>query len=282
MPLDPSQFNVTSACPVVIPMRAPSNLPQPTRDLGPSGRDLWRSIKGYYAMTDLGGVEVLMEACAALDRAESLAAQIAADGPTIPGPSGPRVHPCIAAEIQCRNSVVRSLGKLGSSRSNLSDPWVRARASARKDGLPMVTNRTPIRRASRGALSGDQEQCLWLGVGRDKFPFDRRGRVPGGMGAAPSADHGRSRPQWAPALRMVDSYDAPEGIEFDYDRERSTLYEAGLLDADEAAALVEYWKLEFQTGARARIRVLRRARPVSQGPRGDRRRICAGPTCRQA
>ena len=52
-----------------------------------------------------------MEACAALDRAESLAERIAADGPTIPGPSGPRVHPCIAAEIQCRNSVVRSLGE---------------------------------------------------------------------------------------------------------------------------------------------------------------------------
>ena len=98
---------------MVIPMRAPSNLPQPTRDLGPSGRDLWRSIQADYVITDSGGVEVLMEACAALDRAESLAAQIAADGPTIPGPSGPRVHPCIAAEIQCRNSVVRSLGKLG-------------------------------------------------------------------------------------------------------------------------------------------------------------------------
>ena len=94
-------------------MRAPSNLPQPTRDLGPSGLDLWTSIQNDYVITDLGGIEVLMEACAALDRAELLAAQIAADGPTIAGPNGPRVHPCIAAEIQCRNSVVRSLAKLG-------------------------------------------------------------------------------------------------------------------------------------------------------------------------
>ena len=91
----------------------PSNLPLPTRQLGEHGLDLWRSIQNDYCIEDSGGIEVLMEACSALDRAETLAAQIAADGPTIPGPSGPRVHPCIALEIQCRNSVVRSLGKLG-------------------------------------------------------------------------------------------------------------------------------------------------------------------------
>ena len=54
-----------------------------------------------------------MEACAALDRAESLAERIAADGPTVTGPSGPRVHPCIAAETQCRSFIVRALAKLG-------------------------------------------------------------------------------------------------------------------------------------------------------------------------
>ena len=54
-----------------------------------------------------------MQACSTLDRAESLAQRIAADGPVIAGPNGPRAHPCIALEIACRNSVVRSLGKLG-------------------------------------------------------------------------------------------------------------------------------------------------------------------------
>ena len=109
----------------------------------------------------------------------------------------------------------------------------------------MVTNRTPIRRASRGALSGDQEQCLWLGVGRDKFPFideDECREAWERHRARIMADHARNGHR--PYAWWI--YDAPEGIEFDYDRERSTLYEAGLLDADEAAALVEYWKLEFQ------------------------------------
>ena len=108
----------------------------------------------------------------------------------------------------------------------------------------MTTNRTPIRRASRGALSSDQEMCLWLGCGRDKFPFEDEEQVREAWerhGARIMADHARGgrRPAawWA--------YDAPEGIEFDYDTERSTLYEAGLLDADEAAALVEYWHGEF-------------------------------------
>ena len=94
-------------------MRMPSNLPPPPRELGQPGLDLWLSVQGEYLIEDSAGIEVLAQACAALDRAESLAARIAVDGPTIPGPSGPRVHPCIAAETQCRGFIVRALTKLG-------------------------------------------------------------------------------------------------------------------------------------------------------------------------
>lgn len=64
-------------------MKPPSNFPQPTRQLGEAGLDLWRSIQAEYMIEDSAGIEVLMQACAALDRAESLAAQIAADGITV-------------------------------------------------------------------------------------------------------------------------------------------------------------------------------------------------------
>jgi hypothetical protein len=98
---------------MVTAMRSPSNLPQPTRELGQHGLDLWTSIQSEYLIEDAAGIEVLMEACAALDRAESLAAQIAADGVTVAGPSGSRVNPCIAGENQSRTLVVRCLARLG-------------------------------------------------------------------------------------------------------------------------------------------------------------------------
>ena len=104
---------MTSGCPMLTGMKAPSNLPSPIRQLGEPGLDLWTSIQSEYFIEDAAGQEVLMAACSALDRAEALAARIAADGPTIPGPSGPRVHPCIAAETAARMLVVRCLTKLG-------------------------------------------------------------------------------------------------------------------------------------------------------------------------
>ena len=108
----------------------------------------------------------------------------------------------------------------------------------------MTTNRTPIRRASRGALSSDQEQCLWLGVGRNGFPFEDEEQAkelwerhkPRLMEAHARNGH-RPYAWWM--------YDAPEGLEYDYETERSTLFEAGLLEPEEAAALVASWRAEF-------------------------------------
>ena len=111
----------------------------------------------------------------------------------------------------------------------------------------MPTNRTPLRRRVRGELTSDMEMALWLGVGRNgSFPFAdeeeveelwqrHRERLMEAHGR-----HGHRPMAWW-------WFEAPESLgAYDYDTERSTLYEAGLLDVDEAAALVAYWREEFE------------------------------------
>ena len=109
----------------------------------------------------------------------------------------------------------------------------------------MPTKRTPLRRRVRGELSSDQELALWLGCSRNgSQPFETE---------AEAAELWRRH---APRLMELFArnghrplgwwqYDAPEGLEFDYDTEQSTLYEAGVLSESEAAALVTYWREEF-------------------------------------
>ena len=86
----------------------------PPRPLGSHGAALWDRVQREYAIADCGGVELLCQACQALDRAESLAAAIALDGPVIRARSGvPRSHPAIRDELQCRAFVVKTLERLG-------------------------------------------------------------------------------------------------------------------------------------------------------------------------
>jgi hypothetical protein len=68
-------FSVISALPVEVP--------DPPRPLGARGRQLWDRVQTEYRIGDIGGIELLAQACAALDRAEGLAAAIAADGDVI-------------------------------------------------------------------------------------------------------------------------------------------------------------------------------------------------------
>jgi hypothetical protein len=44
------------------------------RPLGPDGTGLWNRVMAAYRIEDEGGIELLAQACAALDRAEALAA----------------------------------------------------------------------------------------------------------------------------------------------------------------------------------------------------------------
>ena len=111
----------------------------------------------------------------------------------------------------------------------------------------MPTNRTPLRRRVRGELTSDMEMTLWLGASRDGFPFtdaDEAEELWTRHKARLMEAHARNGHR--PMAWWV--YDAPEGLEFDYDTERSTLFEAGLLGAEEAAALVAEWRREAGPG----------------------------------
>jgi hypothetical protein len=55
----------------------------PPRPLGDHGMALWDRVMAEYGITDTGGVEILAQACAALDRAEALREAIAEDGAVI-------------------------------------------------------------------------------------------------------------------------------------------------------------------------------------------------------
>jgi|SRR5215469_15135591 len=76
-----------------------------------------------YAIHDVGGIELLAQACAAEDTAESLAAAIARDGHVIYSRTGvPRSHPRVKDELACRAFVVRTLKRLGISIEAVKPP----------------------------------------------------------------------------------------------------------------------------------------------------------------
>jgi hypothetical protein len=86
----------------------------PPRDLGQHGRKLWDEVQAVYGISDRGGIELLAQACAALDRAEMLAEAIAKDGSVIYSRTGvPKSHPAVKDELACRAFVVRTLERLG-------------------------------------------------------------------------------------------------------------------------------------------------------------------------
>jgi hypothetical protein len=86
----------------------------PPRDLGQHGRKLWDEVQAAYGISDRGGIELLAQACASLDRAEQLAAAIATDGAIVYTRAGaPRSHPAVKDELACRAFVCRTLERLG-------------------------------------------------------------------------------------------------------------------------------------------------------------------------
>jgi hypothetical protein len=77
------------------------------------GRTLWKAVMDEYQIDDIGGLSILRQICSAADRAEELAAQIAAEGQTIKTKSGLRDHPALKHELAARSFIVRSLLRLG-------------------------------------------------------------------------------------------------------------------------------------------------------------------------
>jgi hypothetical protein len=103
----------------------------PPRELGQHGRKLWDEVQAAYGITDRGGVELLAQCCAALDRAEALAEAIARDGPVVYSRSGPKSHPAAKDELACRAFIVRTLsGSVSTSRPLSLVPDGRRAASA--------------------------------------------------------------------------------------------------------------------------------------------------------
>ena len=114
----------------------------------------------------------------------------------------------------------------------------------------MPTSRTYIRRPHRHRLSHAQELDLWLGSGPQycPHPFDSDEERREAWAKhrnwlmALFANHGRRPMAWW-------QYEAPIFYP-GYDREQSTLYEAGLLSESEKAELVARWKYEFDRACR--------------------------------
>ena len=101
----------------------PAQVPEPPRPLGPHGRQLWDRTQLEYRILDVGGIELLAQACAAEDTAESLAAAIARDGHVIYSRAGvPRTHPAVKDELACRAFVDRTLERLGISIEAVKPP----------------------------------------------------------------------------------------------------------------------------------------------------------------
>jgi hypothetical protein len=65
-----------------------------------------------YHITDPGGLELLAQAAAALDRAEALSEAIGVDV-VVHSRSGPKPHPALAAELANRSFVARTIERLG-------------------------------------------------------------------------------------------------------------------------------------------------------------------------
>jgi hypothetical protein len=96
---------------------------RPPRQLGQHGTALWNRVQAEYAISDIGGIEILAQACAALDTAEALAEAIARDGRVIYTRTGvPRAHPAIKDELNCRAFIVRTLERLGINVESIKTP----------------------------------------------------------------------------------------------------------------------------------------------------------------
>ena len=90
-----------------------SNWAEPPRNVGTYGRKLWDQIMRDYSIEDAGGLEMLAQACQALDRAEALCEEIERDGAVIRVRGTVKEHPALKIELACRSFVVRTLTRLG-------------------------------------------------------------------------------------------------------------------------------------------------------------------------
>ena len=86
----------------------------PPRKLGKHGRMLWDHITSENDVSDAAGIEMLYQACAAVDLAEIMQEEVDRDGPVIRLRNGSvKAHPAITEIVALRSFSVRTLTKLG-------------------------------------------------------------------------------------------------------------------------------------------------------------------------
>src|SRR5260370_4116895 len=93
----------------------PAASPPPPRSMGGHGQSLWNRVMAEYQIEDCGGLEMLAQACQALDRAETLRSEIERDGEVLRLQGTVRDHPALKHELANRAFVVRTLVRLGLS-----------------------------------------------------------------------------------------------------------------------------------------------------------------------
>ena len=87
---------------------------QPPRPLGQHGAAFWARVMAEFAIADVGGIEILAQLCAGIDRAEALAEIIAREGEVIRTRTGVlKSHPAVRDEISARQFVLKAISKLG-------------------------------------------------------------------------------------------------------------------------------------------------------------------------
>jgi P27 family predicted phage terminase small subunit len=87
---------------------------QPPRPLGRHGAEFWRRVQDEFRIEDCAGLELLMQACSAIDRAEALAEIVAREGEVIRTRTGTiKSHPAVRDELTARQVVMRAIARLG-------------------------------------------------------------------------------------------------------------------------------------------------------------------------
>ena len=117
-----SRGRKSAAALAVVPAVAPASryaapeVVEPPRALGEPGAALWQRVVAEYELSDVGSIEQLAQACAALDRAEACRQQIDADGEVRRSDTGLKEHPLLKHELANRAFVTRTLQRLGLER----------------------------------------------------------------------------------------------------------------------------------------------------------------------
>ena len=105
--------NSTKPPPFTIVGKGAESPPNPPQKLGEAGESLWFRVQSEFRIVDVGGQELLLQACLAADRVAELAAIIDADGARVMTKAGPKDHPCLKHELAARAFICRTLQRLG-------------------------------------------------------------------------------------------------------------------------------------------------------------------------